>query len=73
MEPNSKIGYGDISEDMRRLLELTKRCKRVEAFEFEGVKYLGNFTAACKQFCKETQYPADFHVWLQDNYKPIND
>lgn len=73
MEPNSKNGYGDISEDMSRLLELTKRCKRIEAFEFEGVKYLGNFVSACKQFCAETSYPSDFHVWLQNNYKSITD
>lgn len=57
--------------DTERLLHLTKECKQIEAFEYEGVKYLGYFVNAVKDFISSTNYPADFHVWLQTNYTQI--
>lgn len=58
-------------EDNERLLKLLDKTENVLAFEYEGVKYLGNNVTAVKRFINDNPQPADFHVWLQDNYHQI--
>lgn len=61
----------ELNPDEIRIMELLKKCTDVLAFEYEGVKYLGYHVTAIKQFVADNPQPADFHVWLQNNYKQI--
>jgi hypothetical protein len=61
----------EYSPDEKRLMDLLSKVKDIPCFEYEGVKYLGYHVEAVKEFCENTTYPADFHVWLQNNYKQI--
>lgn len=58
-------------EDNERLIKLINEAEYIEAFEYEGVKYLGNNVWAAKLFIHENPNRADFHVWLQNNYNSI--
>ena len=55
--------------DYKRIMKLLSKCKEVSFFEYEGVFYKGDRVKAIKDFCNSQPYPADFHVWLQDNYQ----
>lgn len=63
---------GELSNDESRLLRLVDTCKDMDVFIHENRIYLGNKVQAAKRFCKETQAPSDFSVWLQDNYKQLS-
>lgn len=60
-----------MTPNQQRMVDLLTKCAEVNAFEYEGVKYLGYRIEAIKRFCAETTYPSDFHVWLQINYTQI--
>lgn len=61
-----------MSPEQERMMKLLNLCADVDAFEYEGVAYIGNRVDAIKRFVAATAYPSDFHVWLQQNYKQVN-
>lgn len=56
-------------EESKRVRSLLKKVNTVECFKYEGVYYKGNKLKAAMDFAHSTTFPADFHVWLQDNYE----
>lgn len=62
--------FDDVSpmtEETTNLLNLLNQCKKVNAFEFEGVVFLGYEVDAVKEYRKRN--PSDsFYVWLHDRY-----
>ena len=56
---------------MTRSAKLIDKCKIVPAFSYEGIVYEGYIEKAVFDFIKAEPNPADFHVWLQKNYKTL--
>jgi len=55
-----------------RASKLIDKCKIVPAFIYEGIIYEGYIEKAVLAFVEAEPFPADFHLWLQKNYKQIN-
>lgn len=53
------------------IMELSKGITPIEAFEFEGVMFLGYWPEAVKEYAKQNP-SKKFYVWLCDNYKRLN-
>ena len=58
-------------KDLKRKSKLRKQCYLNICFEHEGRIYLGNPDKAIDSFIKNNPNPADFSVWLQDNFREL--
>lgn len=57
-----------LSEEHVRLVDLIHMCKKINCFEVEGYRFVGELVYAVKTYIK--QNPSDkFIVWLQNNYE----
>lgn len=52
-----------------RFKKLEKQITEMDIFECEGRYYYGNHIEAIKRFINSNAQPADFSVWLQDNWE----
>lgn len=66
-----KIKVSDLSyEQLRAAKEKLRLLRKIEAFEFEGVTYLGDRKEAVRRYAKEN--PSEqFYIWLCKNYRQI--
>ena len=58
-------------DQYKRYLERRFELNHVEVFEYNGVFFKGDSSKAAALFVYNNPEPADFFVWLQDNYKTI--
>lgn len=58
-------------EDEKRMRNLLKNIKPIKCFEYEGTIFKGDRLRATLDFVNRNTYPADFYVWLQNNYEII--
>jgi hypothetical protein len=61
----------EIDANESRLLNLVDSCEDVEVFKHGSRMYFGNKIQACKNYIQNNPTPADFSVWLQNNYKQL--
>lgn len=64
-----RIGEGGLRE--MRFFKLFRECSDLKVFRNNGNFYKGSGAEAVQEFIKANPEPADFHVWLQDNYEPF--
>ena len=62
---------GEFTPEEQRMNKLLDSMEPVHAFRHEGRMYLGYLVNAATDFIKNNPFPADFSVWLQDNYKEL--
>lgn len=53
-------------EEYVKVHSLLDECKKVEAFEFDGILFLGETTEVVKRYVKLSP-SKKFFIWLQDN------
>lgn len=54
-----------------RKKSLMQQCRFVPSFEVEGRRYKGYPSDAVEEYIKYNPQPADFSVWLQNNWQQI--
>ncbi len=59
------------SANYERFNERKKELMPVKCFKYNGVIFKGNYEMAAALFVYENPQPADFYVWLQNNYKQL--
>lgn len=71
--PNADYDSGKLASITNQSrFELWRQLDYVPAFSLGGRIFLGNASDAVADFIKANPEPADFYVWLQDNYKEVS-
>ncbi len=61
----------DYTPEQLREMSLFRKCIQIDCFMVEDRIFKGYFVSAVKEFTKNNPQPADFYVWLQDNYTEL--
>jgi hypothetical protein len=57
--------------EIKRRNNLVEQIEKVKCFKVGGLFFIGKYKEAVEKFIENNPEPADFFVWLQNNWKQL--